>query len=357
MFILQHIENKFMKQCIALILIALAVISCRTEQEIFEDSITLEVQNKKPKYSSDDTIMLNLNYEGAPEVDSIVWRQNYRKLQSGKEMSLSRKLKNAPLGKLTFTAEVFAEGRMASKSTQITRYASKKPKVYRYNIVNKFPHKKDAFTQGLEFHNGKLYESTGQYGQSSVRIVEVETGNVIEKSQLQDGLFGEGLTVWEDRVIQLTWRAGYGLVYDLQLEQEDTFKYGQSDKGWGLCHDDKYIYKSDGTDKIWLLDPDTYEELEYIQATSNDRTFSNLNELEYVDGKIYANVWQQGYIIIINPANGQVEAVLNTKDLINKLENKKGIDVLNGIAYQKETGHLFLTGKRWDTLFEVKVIK
>jgi glutaminyl-peptide cyclotransferase len=343
-----------MRLNILLIFIVLSIASCDNSKDVLEKNYSLQVQNPREKYTSMDEIIIELVNNTGENADSVVWRENLRKIDV-EGNTLSRKLKNTPLGKLTYSATIYQGGLRGTVETSITRYNEKKPTGYLYEIIDTYPHDTKAYTQGLEFHNDTLYESTGQFRGSSVRKTDYTTGEVIQKTPLRDNIFGEGLTVVDDRVIQLTWQDHYGLVYNTQLEKIDDFRYGQSKQGWGLCHDDQYLYKSDGTDKIWILDPETYEELGYIQPTSNNRIFDKVNELEMVDGEIYANIYQKGYIIIIDPKNGAVTGVINTKDLEKKIGNEKEAEVLNGIAYHKERQTIFLTGKNWDTLFEIKV--
>jgi glutaminyl-peptide cyclotransferase len=203
-----------------------------------------------------------------------------------------------------------------------------------------------------------LYESTGQYGESKLRKVDYKTGEVLQNVNLDKVYFGEGLTVLNDNIYQLTWQRGLGFVYDLNtLEKKSSFKYGQSKEGWGLCNDGKVIYKTDGTEKIWILNPETLVEERFIQAYTNKGKMSQINELEWINGKIYANRYQKDGVAIINPINGAIEGVIDFSPLKKKVTQHQGLDVLNGLAWNPETQTLFVTGKRWDKLFEVKIIE
>ena len=176
--------------------------------------------------------------------------------------------------------------------------------------------------------------------------------------KLADQYFGEGLTILNNKIYQLTWRENTGFIYNLEtMEQTGTFVYGKSKEGWGLCQDGVNIYKSDGTDKIWTLNPNTLAEKDYIEIFTNTSKISSVNELEWVEGKIYANVYQQGSIAIINPQNGAVEGVINLTDLKDKVTQHPKLDVLNGIAYKGEENILYITGKNWDKLFKVEIIE
>ena len=195
-----------------------------------------------------------------------------------------------------------------------------------------------------------------------MREVDLKSGKVLKQIELPDNRFGEGLTIWKDKVYQLTWRAGEGYIYNLDdFKKTGSFSYKQSKEGWGLTHDGKKLYKSDGTEKIWILDPETLAEQDYIQTVTNRTISSKLNELEWVDGKIYANTYQKDGVAIINPKNGAIEGVIDFRGLRDLLDNKDELDpqnhVLNGIAYNPDTKQLYVTGKDWDKMFEVKIIK
>lgn len=244
----------------------------------------------------------------------------------------------------------------ASISKSITVLNNQTPKIYTYTIVNEYPHDISSYTQGLEFYNGELYEGTGQYRESKLRKVDYKTGEVLKNIDLGNEYFGEGITVLNDKIYQLTWKKGTGFVYDVNsFEKTGSFKYGNSLEGWGICNDGSKLYKSDGTEKIWTLNPETLVEEGYIQAYHNKGKVVELNELEWVNGKIYANRWNKNGVAIINPANGAVEGVIDFTPLKNSVKQHAKLDVLNGIAYNTETKTLFVTGKYWDKLFEVEI--
>jgi len=191
-----------------------------------------------------------------------------------------------------------------------------------------------SYTQGLEFHNDTLYESTGQLKESKLRKVDYKTGRVIKNINLADEYFGEGLTILNNNIYQLTWQNGIGFVYDVStFEKTSSFKYGNSKQGWGLCHHDNTIFKSDGTEKIWLLNSETLAEENYIQVYTNKGKIVGINEMEWIDGNIYANRYQKDGVAIINPKNGAVMGVIDFKPLKELVTQHKGLDVLNGIAY------------------------
>lgn len=229
--------------------------------------------------------------------------------------------------------------------------SSSEPANYTYTIINVYPHDKTAFTQGLVFEDGVLYEGTGLYGQSTLRRVDLETGNVTQLHSLPSNLFGEGITIFEDKIIQLTWMSGRGFVYDknsFELLQEFTY----STEGWGITNDGSKLIMSDGTANLYFLDSETFQIIDQVEV-HDEMPVEELNELEYIDGMVYANIWMTEKIAIINPETGQVTGWINLEGLDAGNPNA---DVLNGIAYDTETGRLFVTGKLWSNLYEIKLV-
>jgi glutamine cyclotransferase len=230
-----------------------------------------------------------------------------------------------------------------------------KTPVYSYRILNTYPHDSQAFTQGLIYHNGILYESTGLRGQSSLRQVELNTGKVLQRTSLNSRYFGEGITLWQDKIIQLTWRSQIGFVYDPKtFKKLKSFVYNT--EGWGITHDDQQLIISDGSDKLYFWDANTYKEIRTIQVRDQTKPIFNLNELEYINGEIFANVWQTNHIARISPSTGQVLGWIDLTGLLDSDPSKHKRDVLNGIAYDKEGKRLFVTGKLWSKLFEIKIV-
>ncbi len=271
-------------------------------------------------------------------------------------------LSSKRLGNKIIKASIQFDEKTAEIEKKIRLLAAAAPEVYTYEIMNTYPHDPTAYTQGLEFANDMLYESTGQKGKSTLRKVNFETGEVLQKIDLDQTVFGEGLTVLNEKLYLLTWQSGLGYVYDPNtLEKLKNFSYGESREGWGLCNDGKQIYKSDGTEKIWFLEPESLEETGYIETVTNKSIFNKANELEYLDGKIYANVYQKESMMIIDATSGAIEGVVNFGGLKSKVGRGPEWDevnsVLNGVAYHKERGTFFVTGKNWDKLFEVKIME
>jgi len=225
---------------------------------------------------------------------------------------------------------------------------------YTYRVVKKYPHDPEAFTQGLVIHNGVLYEGTGLYGGSSIRVVEQETGEILRKVDLSQSFFGEGVTILDDKVYQVTWREQTGFVYDLELDGESTFNI--PNEGWGLTENGTHLILSDGTSTLSFIDPQTMKIVETVTVTYEGDEVTLINELEYIEGKVYANIWQTDNIAVIDPSTGNVVSWIDLTGLQNELDTTKGIDVLNGIAYDRETGKIYVTGKHWPNLFEVQFI-
>jgi len=224
----------------------------------------------------------------------------------------------------------------------------------RVRVLRKYPHDPDAFTQGLIWHDGVMYESTGEYGKSSLRKVRLEDGEVLAKRELDPNLFGEGLALVEDSLIQLTWRAGIALVSDLAtLETRSTLRY--RGEGWGLCFDGTALVMSDGSSRLEFRDPNSMEILREVSVTKNGRPVPRLNELECVGSEIYANIWQQNEILRIDAKSGRVTASIDASGLLARSESLRA-DVLNGIAYKADSQTFLITGKLWPQLFEVELV-
>jgi len=227
--------------------------------------------------------------------------------------------------------------------------------VYAYEVLRTYPHDRGAFTQGLLFAGGVLYESTGLYGRSSLRKVALETGEVLQMQELEPRFFGEGLTLFGGRLIQLTWLSQVGFVYDRDsLERLDQFTYLTD--GWGLTHDGEKLIMSDGTSTLYFLDPETFEETGQLQVRDGDKLVPRLNELEYIDGEIFANLWLTDRIARIAPRTGQVTGWIDLTGLLGPEDRRPAVDVLNGIAYDPEKKRLFVTGKLWPKLFEIELV-
>jgi glutamine cyclotransferase len=229
------------------------------------------------------------------------------------------------------------------------------PTSWRYKIVNSFPHDREAFTQGLVFEEGVLFEGTGLHGRSRLRKVELQTGSVLQEHKLPDEFFGEGITIYKDRIVQLTYQSHVGFVYDknsFNLLRE--FHYPT--EGWGITHNGKYLIMSDGTPMLYFLNPETFEQVNRMMVFDQGEPLWGLNELEYVQGQIYANVWPTERIAQIEAETCKVTGWIDMEGILSPGDQTGAEDVLNGIAYDAANGRLFVTGKCWSKLFEIKLI-
>ena len=230
-------------------------------------------------------------------------------------------------------------------------------KTYDYEVVNEFPHDRSAYCQGLVFDDeGKLFEGTGQYGESVLREVDLQTGRPNRQVRLNRRVFGEGITIFQDKIYQLTWKRKAGYIYDkTTFKVVGTFRY--KGEGWGITNDDKHLIISDGTSTLRFLDPKTFKVVKKLAVRYNGRLVPELNELEFIDGEIWANVWFKDLIARISPTTGEVVAWVNLAGLYPARLRAERDAVLNGIAYDKKSQRLFVTGKRWPKLFEIKLIE
>ncbi|WP_179335515.1 glutaminyl-peptide cyclotransferase [Winogradskyella costae] len=299
-----------------------------------------------------DTLKLSVDNPKNFEITKVRYQLN------GKPVDSISVLDQVTLGKKEITATVNFDGKTETLTKSVQIFNNIIPSYYKYEVINTYPHDITSYTQGLEFYNGELYESTGQRGESKLRKVNFETGEVLKNINLDDAHFGEGLTILNDKIYQLTWQAGIGFVYDVNtFEKLNTFNYGTSKEGWGICNDGTTLYKSDGTEKIYLLNPENLSKKSHIEVYTERGLIPNLNEMEWINGKIFANLYQKNGVAIINPKTGGVEGVIDFKPLKKLVTQHPELDVLNGIAYHPERETIFVTGKNWDKLFEVKIMK
>ncbi len=313
----------------------------------------LELHSPK-KIKVNKSFDLSVKEKNNKPIDSVQYFLNGKKLQSNTQIDIS----DYRLGQHVVSAKVFYGDKEKQLTNTIIFLADHPPVIYTYEIVKEYPHDPGAFTQGFEYFNGFIYESTGQYGKSSLRKVELETGKVIQKTDIDKKYFAEGMTIFNGKIYQLTWRKNKGFVYDLEsFKLLKTFDYQQSKEGWGLTNNGKQLIKTDGTDKMWFLDPESLKEEYFIETYTDKRKAEKLNELEYIKGEVYANIWQQNSILIVNPKNGAIDGIINLKGLQQKAGQSGEDNVLNGIAYDQENDRLFVTGKNWNKVFEIKVVK
>ncbi len=343
---------------IAIFLAAFSLQNCGDGPEDQKNLFAVTIDGGKKAFSDTETISVSLTNKKNKPIDSVAYFLNDKRVvgaSSGSPTTLS--LEGEKLGIRSLVARVYSEGNTYEAQKQITILSSITPTLYTYEIVESYPHDRDAYTQGLEFHNDTLYESTGQYKESTLRKTDYTTGEVLQNIPLEDGYFGEGITIMNDKLFQLTWRENTGFIYDLAtLERKGTFAYGDSKQGWGLCNDGNVIYKSDGTSRIWTLDPENLQEEGYIEIYTNKSVIDQVNELEWVNGNIYANVYERDAIAIVDPTNGAVKGVIDLTGLQEQVTQHEELNVLNGIAFNGEENILYVTGKNWDKLFKIQVV-
>jgi glutamine cyclotransferase len=338
------------------------VFSCGEGKKSTISKFSLKVEGKTTKFHLSAPLKATLINVNNGLVEAVVYTLN--------DVTLENKSDNPSvlettipadmlLGKQMLLAKVtYGGGKTVPVKTNITVLSNDKAKIYTYKIINTYPHDIKAYTQGLEFYRDTLFESTGQRGQSSLRKVNYKTGEVLQQYNLENRYFGEGITVLHDTLYMLTWQANKGFVFDPNtLKPVRSFPYQRSEEGWGLCTDGEKFFKSDGTEKIWILDAKSLIEQYAIQVCDNKQSYVKSNELEYINGKIFANSYMKPSIMIINPANGALEGIIDFRGLKEKVTNHESIDVFNGIAYNPKTETYFVTGKYWDKLFEVEIME
>ncbi|MFD0975914.1 glutaminyl-peptide cyclotransferase [Salinimicrobium gaetbulicola] len=344
-----------------LLFLGTAIVACGNDHEDESSEYSLEITGEKTEFQLGESIQARVNSSDNNKIDSVVYFLHDQRLKkTSASESLNHTFENEKLGKWDLTAKLYSEGTVKEVAKQLTLFNNVAPKSYTYEVINSYPHATDAYTQGLEFYKDELYESTGHYGKSSLRKVDLETGEVQRSISIPASFFAEGITILNDKIYQLTWKEGEGFIYDVDtFEKIDSFAYNESQEGWGLTNNGEKLFKSDGSEKIWILNSETLAEESFIQTVTHRTISTKLNELEWVEGKIYANTYQKDGVAIINPENGAIEGVINFQGLRDLLGNKDVLDpdndVLNGIAYNPNTKKLYVTGKDWDTLFEVVI--
>ena len=325
----------------------LIILNCSSD---LSSGFKIQIKSSSDKILLDDEIFINVISPNNKIIDSIEYYLN------GGLVSNEVKLVDYKVGENNVSVKIFSNNETISINKKFDIYSNIEPEIMTYKVITEYKHDKNAYTQGLEFYNNQLYESTGLNGKSTLRKSDYKSGEILNIVKLDYEYFGEGLTIINDKIYQLTWKNNIGFIYDLDFNKIGNFDYGKSKEGWGLCNDGSFIYKSDGTNKIWILDPETLEEIRFIEVLTNRSKIKNINELEYIDGKIYANTYQfnRDVVIVINPLNGVVEKVIDFSGIRDRVTQKPDLDVMNGIAYFD--GKIFVTGKNWDKLFEVEVV-
>ncbi len=325
--------------------------SCSSENDIFKLNVNSDSQILNKKSNVFFEIFLN---------NQLCKVEKLKLFINEIEVSQKTNLNDARLGENIVKAQFDYNNQSKTIVKKLNIFNDKPPILYSYEIINEFPHDISLYTQGLEFKDDILYESTGLNGFSSLRKFDLFNNKLLDIRYLDSEFFGEGLTILNDKIFQLTWKKKIGFIYDYKsLNMIKSFNYDKSIEGWGLANDGKYIYKSDGTEKIWILDPETLVEINYIEVVTDNKKVKNINELEIFNNKIYANTYQfkKDVVLIIDKNSGAVEGIVNFGDLRSKVKQHSELDVLNGIAYNKKRKTFFVTGKKWDKIFEISLTK
>ena len=347
-----------MKQYNALVFILLAtllVVSCN-EKTNTESFFSFNEDVLKAQYTPKESIKLEVVDSSNKKIDSIVYSINNLKIGSVKGNSkFSFALKDQKLGYQNLKANIYFEGSTEVDSSRVELISDITPKVLTYIIVNTYPHDINSYTEGLEFYKDTLYESAGEHGKSRLLKTDYKTGKILKSLKLEDKYFGEGITIINDKIYQLTYKEHIGYIYDAKTwKLEKTFVFDKPE-GWGMTNDGKNIYFNDSSEKIWKMDPETQKTIDNINVYSENNKIKEVNELEWVDGKIYSNIYQKKAIVVINPKNGAVEGMIDMSNLENLIVKLPDTDVLNGIAYNPKTKTFFVTGKNWNKMFEIKI--
>jgi glutamine cyclotransferase len=324
------------------------------KKETYREVTTLSTDEPDVLHTIGKTMRFRLHWPDTVTIDSMKTYANAQLQETLQEADSSLQVSTSglPVGTSTFKFEAFLSNGHKETHYRSFRFKSDiKPRQLKCRVEKTYPHDPTAFTQGLYYENGYLYEGTGQRGRSSLRKVELETGEMIGSLALPAEYFGEGITGFHDKIIQLTWTSRTGFIYDKQ-DFRLINKVRYPTQGWGITTDGDKLFMSDGTATIYLLSPN-FNETGRIKVYDNQGPVKNLNELEYINGKIYANVYQQNYIISFNPENGKVLEKIDCSHLVpDKFKNSLEY-VLNGIAWDEENQRMFLTGKHWDTIYQV----
>ncbi len=302
---------------------------------------TIEFSCKNHKFSEYDSLKVEIN-------------QTPYNLLNIKDGKLQLSTDNIKAGTNQIAINIKGKNKMHGQ-TSVVIIAAKSPKEYRYKVIKAYPHYDNSFTQGLEYYDGYIYEGSGQYGESKLFKYKLETGEIIQSYNLANNVFGEGIVIYNQYIYQLTWQSNIAYKYDLK-----TFKLLQTfefyTEGWGLTKHNNMLIMSDGSNRLYYLDPETFKEISRLEIYNNIGPVTYLNELEYIDGYIYANVFETNNIVIINPKNGFVEGIIKLNNLLNMSKVKRKPDVLNGIAYDVEKKRILVTGKYWPEIYHIEII-
>lgn len=340
--------------------------SCQTKNEnktIENNEVTKSISLIKVDSPSNGTLFtagdnVNLKLKLRDEKitpDSVILFVNDKRVGVINGLQYDLKTDGYKLGSINIRAQGWKDSLFQSTSVSLKLKSNIAPKKYSYKVIKSFNHDPDAYTQGLVYMDGFIYEGTGRNGSSSIRKVELETGKIIQSVNMDQKHFGEGIALFNNKIYQLTWTSGVGFEYDLNtFKQIRTFDF--STQGWGLTTNGKDLIMSDGSNVIHYMEPENFGELKRIEVYDNNGPVDQLNELEYINGDLYANVYQTDKIVIINPETGMVKGEIDFKGLLKASDRTNSVDVLNGIAWDETGKRLFVTGKLWPKLYHVEIV-
>jgi len=344
--------------------VALLAFGCKHNNQQ-DNNITISPE-AGTSYKAGDMVKVSVGLSGGTKPDSVVYLVDSVRMLSSKDTSaISLKTDTMPLGIKLITAKVYKDGKSQDVSTNIVLKAAKAPEELTYVVEKMYPHDTSSYTEGLEYNDGFFYESSGGYLkdglQSSLRKVDPETGKIVKMIKIDPKVFGEGIAIIGDKIIQLTYREKIGYIYNKDsFNLLGTFNDTVDKEGWGLCFDGKKVYNSDGTDRVWFLNKTNYQPTGYIDVYDNKGEIDSINELEYIDGKLYSNVYQRDTILVINPKTGAVLQRIDMKNLWPESQRPENFDdgnnVLNGIAWDEKGKRLFVTGKKWPHVYQVRFV-
>ena len=347
-----------MKHKLPLILIVAAFLASSCSHKNAQENANITVSPESgTTYKAGQPVTLKAHYPVGTKPDSIVYLLDSARVTSKKDSSVvTIKTDTMKFGPRDITAKVYTGGKSQSITTNIVLLPAKAPQLDTFKVEKVYPHDTSSFTEGLLYQDGYLYESTGQPGHSTLRKVNLSTGKAVTVAKLDSQRFGEGSAIIGDKILMLTYRdPRVGLIFDKNtFKLLKTFPYHVGVEGWGLCFDGKRLYTDDSTNRIWFLDKDTYNSTGYIDVYDDKGPVNQINELEYINGRLYANVWETNNIVVIDPKTGAVVEKIDLTNLYPEDKRNANHDVMNGIAYDAQTGRIFLTGKNWDKLFQVK---
>jgi len=350
---------------INIIMLSLIIGSCsndvnnkpsNTRKKVTPVSQHLDITSPKPNYKTTPgkKLQISWNWKDISESDSVICfigKSRIGNVQNGENITIPE---TEPVGSVPVILRSFKGTEKSSDRVQIELLSNIIPQKSKVKIVRKLKHDIGAYTQGLEIDGNYFYESTGQWRESSMRKVEIETGKVHKIISLRDDVFGEGMTIFKDKIYQLTWQSNVGYVYDLKTFKQ-VYEFQYPTEGWGLTNDGEHLIMSDGSHFIYFIDPQYFTEVKKISVYNNKGFVSRLNELEYINGKLVSNIYGEDYIVIIDPATGKITHEIDMSLLKKEADLTPKADVLNGIAWDAVNKKLYATGKYWPTMFEIRI--